>query len=266
MKVLQVQRRPVRFQDYIKRRAQPEDCSKVIDEPCIVMEGDKRICIYDVLKEDTSALASAMHKVKYQTTTRTSGLKTTSRIFGYSPRNILRKDFCGSTSLSTEAPNIHSIIGQFAKILTKHYREKAPEIFDKHMSLAKKIKKEWVMPDSVFTSGIINKNNPLKYHFDTGNFKEVYSCMLVLRKNVQGGLLCLPEFDTAFMLKNNAVFMFDGQQIVHGVTPMQTVGDGYRYSLVFYALRQMWKCLTVDEEIARIRTLKMQPELKRVTK
>lgn len=264
MQVIQLEKRPIRFQDFIKRRAQAEDCTNIITEPCVVMDGDKRVCIYDELREDTSALASALRRVKYQTTTRTNGLKTTSRIFGYSPRNILRKDFCGATSLATEAPGIHELIGQFAKIITNHYREKSPEVFDRHFELVEKTKKEWVIPGSVFTSGIINKNNPLKYHFDTGNFKDVYSCMLVLRRNVEGGLLCLPEYDTSFLLKNNALFMFDGQNILHGVTPMTTVGDGYRYSLVFYALRQMWKCLTVDEEIARIRTLKMQRERKRL--
>jgi hypothetical protein len=78
--------------------------------------------------------------------------------------------------------------------------------------------------------------------------------MLVLREGMKGGWLVLPEYDARFFLRNNSIFMFDGQQILHGVTPMaKEREDGYRYSIVYYSLRGMWKCLTLTEELAQAR-------------
>ena len=55
--------------------------------------------------------------------------------------------------------------------------------------------------------------------------------------------------------------MFDGQGIMHGVTPITYESPlSYRYSIVYYSLKQMWKCLTIDEELVRIRNKKTQRE------
>ena len=45
---------------------------------------------------------------------------------------------------------------------------------------------------------------------------------------------------------------FCGYRWVHGVTPMKVVAeDGYRYSIVYYALRGMKDCFTYAVETAR---------------
>jgi len=115
--------------------------------------------------------------------------------------------------------------------------------------------------ESIFTSGIVNENNPLKYHFDTGNFKDVFSCMVVFKNGVENGFLSLPEYDVGFQLPNNSIFLFDGQGILHGVTPItRQTPESYRYSVVYYSLKRMWQCLEIDEELARIRKKKTSRE------
>jgi hypothetical protein len=59
--------------------------------------------------------------------------------------------------------------------------------------------------------------------------------MLVLRRGTEGGHLHLPEYDVTLAVPNNSVTIFNGQQEWHGVTPMQVQGNGYRFSLVWYA-------------------------------
>lgn len=125
--------------------------------------------------------------------------------------------------------------------------------------------KDYVIQDSAFTSGIINKNNPLKYHFDRGNFVDVWSNMLVFKHRIEGGFLSCPEFDIGFELKHNSLLMFDGQGILHGVTPIKRHGpESYRYSIVYYSMRQMWQCRPLGEEIDRIRKKKTERERKRL--
>jgi len=122
------------------------------------------------------------------------------------------------------------------------------------------------MEGTPFTSGIVNKNNPLKYHHDSGNFKNVLSNMIVLKRGVKGGRLSCPEYDIKFECDDNCVVIFDGAQILHGVTPIiKPEGEEtYRYSVVYYSLEQMWKCDSVNEEVKRIRKVKKEREFKRI--
>ena len=131
-------------------------------------------------------------------------------------------------------------------------------------TVKQKIKKEWVIKDSVFTSGIVNKNNQLNYHFDSGNFKGVYSNMIVFKGDVRGGHLVIPEIDISIEVADNTVTIFDGQDLLHGVSPIKYLHkESYRYSVVYYSLKRMWQCMEVEKEIDRIRKVKMQREIKR---
>lgn len=258
MQIVTLPRRQLNFRDFIRRGALDDDVGRAITEPCKVFDkSGTLVAIYDELEADTSALVETLHKVRYQTSTRTGGLVTTSRIFGSAPRLERRiRHYCNRTSLAREQPQENAVVCGFGKAISERYRLMAPEVHGKHAHLVGNVKPEWMIPGSVFTSGIINKNNALHYHFDAGNFEHVLSAMLVLRKGMSGGWLVLPEFDVRFLLKNNAIFMFDGQEIIHGVTPMKKEEEGaYRYSIVFYSLKGMWKCLTLTEELANARQI-----------
>jgi hypothetical protein len=89
--------------------------------------------------------------------------------------------------------------------------------------------------------------------------------MIVLRHESAGGTLAVPEFDVRFALPHNSLLMFDGQQLLHGVTPIiLKEEDSVRFSIVFYSLKQMWNCLTVTDEVIRARKRRMERELRRI--
>lgn len=248
------------------RSASTADYHELITEPVTIMhEGEVKV-VYDKLPFDTSKYRAAFERIKYTTSTRTNGLKTTSRIFGYSPRVALRKDFCAATALATEHPEEHGLICELGRKIADIYLKRAGDIYKNHTLETKdRMSEDWVIPGTPFTSGIINKNNPLKYHFDTGNFKKVFSCMIAFKSDVSGGHLSLPEYDCGLEIADGSILLFDGQEILHGVTPIEKhTEDAYRYTAVFYSLRGMWECLTVDDEIARIRNLKTDRERKRL--
>jgi hypothetical protein len=125
--------------------------------------------------------------------------------------------------------------------------------------------KDWTIGGSPFTSGIVNKNNQLKYHFDAGNFKGVLSNMVVFKKDVDGGHLVIPELDIALEVADNTLTIFNGQEILHGVSTIEYKNEqAYRYSIVYYSLEQMWKCEPLGDEIKRIRKIKTEREKKRL--
>lgn len=265
MQILEVQRKPIDLAEFVKRTALESDFSRVIKEDtCVVLDGEP-IILYTRLDWDFQKLLATLQRIQYQQSERTGGLKTVSRVFGYQPRVALRRDYCTATSLAYEDQDANATVCEFGKKIEAVYEQFFPRKHLVHRSLAhEKILPEWRVSDTCFTSGIINKNNPLKYHFDAGNFDDVCSCMLGFKRDIGGGYLAFPEFDFALEIADKSLSIFDGQSILHGVTPIRRASpSAYRYTLVYYTLKGMWNCEPLSKELARIRAKRTERELKR---
>lgn len=273
MNVIDVKAKPINPKELKSRFAVESDANITIKQDTLLVEDGKPILLYKKIDwTDTEPLRNACFSVKYTKDTRlpkknSPGITTRSAIFGYRPRIPLRQDFCSTAQMANNNHQEHIIVTEFAAKLTEIYKEYFPETFAIHEQKTDKILKEWKIPGSVFTSGIINKNNPLQYHHDSGNFKGVLSNMVAFKNHVRGGRLVLPEYDIKLEIADNTITIFDGQSIVHGVTPiLKYAEDSYRYTIVYYSLEQMWKCEPIKEEIKRIREVKKQREEKRIKK
>jgi hypothetical protein len=251
-----------------RRSAQEADCDTLITEDCVVnVEGQPKIVYLSRLSHpDVERARAAVQRVKYQTSTRTSGLVSTSRIFGYAPRNVLRGHPCRSTSMATEHPEEHAAICEAAPAVDAQYQRFFPTVHDQHRDAATRVREQWMIPGSVFTSGIVNYNNPLQYHFDAGNFSQVCSAMIGFRHKTQGGHLACPELGLAFEIGDRSLILFDGQKLLHGVTPIKRLAeDAFRFTIVYYSLKQMWNCETVKGEVDALRTRRTATERRRAT-
>lgn len=267
MRTIEKSRKNLEIKDYRLRSASESDYEELVKESAILTSEGRVKVIYQQLDDlgfDSDVIVRALKTIKYQEGRRSRGLTSYSRIFGFSPRTEFRQNFCKVTSLALDHPNEHQILCDYAKKISEIYRMRAKEVYEEHDTMALKVMGQWKLEGSPFTSGIVNKNSALKYHHDTGNFKDVYSCMLGFKYNVQGGYLALPEYNVAFEIKNNSLFIFDGQNIIHGVTPIKYLSeDAFRYTIVYYSLKRMWECKTVGEEVERIRNIHTEIEEKR---
>jgi len=266
MKRLDLKRKEIDIDKFKKRTALRSDVSKIIKEDVIIYVDDQPTVLYKKLDTDTSALRWAVKNIQYGTGKRSRGLVSTSAIFGYSPRVAMRHDYCTVTAMAINHKKQHHVITNFAKELVGYYKEYFPERYEFHTkTVEERVMQDWTIGGSPFTSGIVNKNNQLKYHFDAGNFRGVLSNMVVFKKDVAGGYLVIPELDIALEVADNTLTVFNGQEILHGVSTIEYENEhAYRYSAVYYSLEQMWKCEPLDDEIARIRKLKTERERKRL--
>jgi len=265
---LQLHRKPVNIKDYIKRSALETDFTKLITESTIITDQNNKLSIvYLIIPEIPDFFANVLTKIQYKKNRRITGLRSEGAIFGYMPREQIRKDFCSSTLMARENPKAHNLICNFGKLLTKQYQQHAPQIYGQHSQIMQdSVLNEWTIPETPFTSGIINKNNQLKYHKDAGNFSKVYSNMVCFKKGCKGGYLSIPEFDIGLDIANKSILLFDGQDIIHGVTPFKLQSpypDSYRFTIVYYSLKQMWNCQPISEELDRIKARKTEREQKR---
>lgn len=132
MRVIEVTKRDINYKDYVKRSALETDYETLIkDDTLIVLDG-RPIILYKKVDFDIRPLEEALDQVKYQTTIRTNGLQTVSRVFGFQPRIPLRRDFCSSTSLAHEEPRINEIVCEFGRQLLEPYEQGFPETLSKH--------------------------------------------------------------------------------------------------------------------------------------
>ena len=264
MRSLFLSKNEIDITQYRNRSAQESDCDILISEDAtIVVEGKTVVVYYAGIKDEVlDGMESALKRITYSESTRTSGLVTTSRIFGFAPRNKMRNHPCRSVSLASEDPASHSDVCRCAELAAKYYRRSFPEVAKLHEELLRsRVNDRYVISRSMFTSGIINKNNPLQYHFDSGNFKNVCSAMFAFKRTVEGGHLCIPQLGVKLEIGNHSLLLFDGQGLLHGVTPIiKKNPQSYRYTVVYYSLQQMWNCLAVDGEIALLRQQKTEFE------
>jgi len=253
----------------IIRRPVAAHYDTVLRAPYLVTDRGERVIV--ALPAPAAAAAevlAAMRRTVYSTSGRASGLISTSRVLGFQPRVPMRRDFCGTARMARQQPAEHAVYVRWAARCSAVLAEWMPEIYATQTAwLDENVAPTWRLPDSVYTSGIVNKNNALGYHRDQGNVLGSWSSMLAFQRDVAGGLLVLPELRLAFDFTEPTLIMFDGMRILHGVTAIKPrTPSGYRYSVVYYAMHQMCKCGTPAEELARIKALKTERETVRTDK
>jgi hypothetical protein len=265
MKRLDLQFKEFDLEKYKKATAFISDVTTIIKEDTIIYVNDEPVVLYASLKDvNTSAVRWAVKNQKYPKSKRTRGLQQQANVFGYYPRNPITADYCRLSEMAKKYPKQHYVLTNFIKEIEQFYKTYFPETYEKHANLVKeKVLEDYQIENTPFTSGIVNKNNRLNYHFDAGNFKGVLSNMIVFKKGVSGGHLCIPSLDIALEVADNTLTIFNGQDILHGVSEIHYDDpEGYRYSVVYYSLEQLWKCEEIDEELIRIRNIKTEREKK----
>lgn len=206
---------------------------------------------------DVADLRQAVRQVDIRETYRAaSGRRNASRVFGWAPRRpVQRREACNATSFAKEQPGEQATLDAYAVYLMDLLRGIDPTIADRDEESMREVLPEWRMAGTTWTSGVVNQNSQLPYHRDGFNFP-TWSAMPVIRRACDGGHLHLPEYDLTVACRDGWAVFFCGHALVHGVTPMRlTKPDGYRFSVVYYALRGMKDCHTFAEEtrLAQIR-------------
>lgn len=253
---------------YLYRKVPREDhCSTLVNEDTqFYLDGELR-GIYLQHWEPAESLRKHILSIKrWDSGTRTSGVATLSRNFGFSPRNPLMqgRDYCKRSLLARDYREVSDALWNMSAQVEEVLKLYSPDRQARQeKEVHARVRPEYIIPGSSFTSGICNKNNPLQYHYDAGNFEGFFSAMLAFKSHTSGGHLNLPEYDLKLDIGDCSLCLFDGQTELHGVTPIIRDGQGYRFTIVFYTLEALWKCLPYTEELRRAQISRTKSEMKR---
>lgn len=241
-----------------------QDIPATISQPGIYRdsETEEAVLVYAKYPGDTAKLRRAVLSAGMSTTLRGSGMRNRSRTFGFATRSVvLQRENCRPASLAWDYPEAQMVLSEAADSLAGFFKQVLPEAHLDDEKVMEQVLPEWRMSeDSLWTSGVINQSSQLPYHRDRANF-ETWSAMPVIRRGMDGGHLSMPEYDITVNCRDGYALWFNGHKFVHGVTPMTpTKEDGYRYSIVFYALRGMKDCHTYAVEIGEARKRRTERE------
>lgn len=114
----------------------------------------------------------------------------------------------------------------------------APTIYEKQLKTVTDSVPPQFRFGKLFTSSISNFNIAASYHIDGGNLRDCVNVIITKRKNARGGNTTVPDYGATVDSCDNSMLVYPAWRNVHGVTPIIPLAkDGYRNSLVFYALK-----------------------------
>lgn len=148
------------------------------------------------------------------------------------------------------------------KLVDNFYKTLMPEHYSRQRKQADKTSKDFVIPDTSFTTVTVNQNWQTAVHKDSGDFKDGFGNLVALRKGTfTGGYFVIVRWGAAFDLRNGDLLMVDVHQW-HGNTPIvKDDKNAIRLSLVMYYRENMINCGTMSEELKRVQNRKKGEKL-----
>lgn len=175
-----------------------------------------------------------------------------SSIIGYYDR-YPRMNYCRACAWNYAHPSEWKKAIPMIEEISRLFAQYAPEKYNYQAGVAAKVKKDWLIGESVFSTVTINKNFRTALHRDGLNLADSFSAFNVLRAgNFLGGNLVFPRYRIAVSADNQDLLFFMPQE-PHGNTEMKAInGKKYeRISLVYYLRDKMRDCGTIEEELER---------------
>ena len=228
------------------------DVDQIITSPTAFYHDGELVGLYvDVRSTDwIEKLRAIALNSPSQTYHRMSGIASHSAVYGSMPYIPLRTSYCRKTKVTTDLPKYYHGVEECAREIDHLYATHLPDAYAYNHAMAREIEPDYMIGKTCFTTCNFNLNHAIKYHRDSGNLKDVYSNVIILKKGLIGGQLVFPEWNIALAQEDGYLGIFDGQKYLHGCTPVKkTHPNGYRCSTVFYALSSMTNCLPPAEEL-----------------
>lgn len=179
-----------------------------------------------------------------------------SGIIGYFERTV-RFPYCRPCAWNQNNPDKWVKLLPMFQEVSKLYEQNANERWTKQKEIVDKTCKDFVIPETVFTTVTVNKNFRTACHLDAGDLPQGISCMSLIRQGkYQGGDIVFPDFRVAAKLDTCDLIIFDPHEF-HGNTKIIPMSEDYvRCTLVYYYRELVQQCLTNTEEMNQAKNRK----------
>lgn len=276
MNFLEIKRQPEPKQ-LIGKRVQESDCTNEVRAPVSIYIDGKLALVYGKLSRDYSSVVGILRATKFSSNRRLTQylnkkdlevISTVDRNFGFNPPNAVFNNAAGPCTFNREHPTWFAHLAGLGEELQETYEKFHPEQFETHRRYVDlNIRPEWRMGKTIFTQGVMNDANALGYHFDRDNIVGGWSAMAYFTQRCTGGNLIIPSLGIKLMCESDTFMLFDGENLIHGVTPIRLPTSlSYRYSIVYYTRESMAGLGSMGDELERTRRSELQKHLNRAKK
>ena len=178
----------------------------------------------------------------------TFALPAASGIVGFYPRTR-RMPYCRLTAFTQSHFKKFKAGLPVIRRVDSFYEALVPENYRKQREEAERTSKDFVIPNTAFTTVTVNKNWQTAAHTDQGDFDGGFGNLVAIRKGkYTGGYTILPQWRCGVDVENGDILLMDVHR-VHGNTPIKKVDAGAtRLSLVMYYRADMIHCASEAEE------------------
>jgi hypothetical protein len=148
-----------------------------------------------------------------------------------------RIPYARATAYTRQQPDKFKLSFPFLQSLNRGFKELLPWRWENQKKAANKIAKEFLVPNTVFSTITVNKTFRTAAHRDAGDYSNGLSNLLVLSNNgnYSGGYLILPEVRVAINVRPGDLLLVNNHEYIHGNTPIVLEDEtAERVSLVCY--------------------------------
>lgn len=193
--------------------------------------------IYSYVKSKTSN--AIIHQLNTRARSGIVGYYDNKSFFGH--KNIKYSDsLCRMTSFSKNHLSKYKETEPVFSLLSDLYDRIVPEKYLVQKEYIEKIDKEYVIPNTIFTTVTVNKNFRTALHKDTGDLSEGFGNLVVCSEGeYTGGYTIFPQYGIGIDCRQSDFLAMDVHEW-HCNSPIK--GEGVRLSFVMYMREKMLKC------------------------
>lgn len=183
-----------------------------------------------------------------------------SGVVGYlDARKEPRQNFCRLTAFTRSHFDKFKEGIPFVQHIDKLYSELVPDAYKRQRALADGTNRNFVIPDTSFTTVTVNKSFRTSVHQDAGDYKDGFGNLIVYNDgSYDGGYFVMPQFGVGIDVQPTDVLFADVHQW-HGNTEMKLregFKEVFRISFVLYYREMMFKCKQPSEQLKELKQKK----------
>lgn len=150
------------------------------------------------------------------------------------------KKGCRTTAFTTKHMDKFKNCLPIFKKIDRLYKKLVPKHYKIQKSAIKKIHKDFVIKDTIFTTVTVNKNFRTALHRDSGDLREGFGNLVVSSDtdDYEGAYTMFPQYGVGVDCRNGD---FLAMNVHEWHCNSEKKGDGDRYSFVFYLREKMLK-------------------------
>lgn len=179
-----------------------------------------------------------------------------SGVVGYLDRNV-RFPYCRLTEFGHDYQEEFAAALPLFREISFLFRDLLPDRWSNQMRKVVDTAKDFVLPDTVFTTVTVNRNFQTAVHRDKGDLKEGFGVMTVIeRGKYRGGYYVAPQFRVAVDVRHGDLLLSDVHEWHCNTAMLPISPDWERLSLVLYYRNKMGLCGDWNAEIERAKRRK----------